>query len=198
MPQRSIRHCRRSSDRIVLLPLLLLALVLTPKYLKPVDGTQVKWSSNENVSPKDRAAHDAPRSQKYWDEHGIERPDYAKTDEEIAAERRQNGDSKWQTWLGTSLIAVYVVFGILAISTIAYAVITGDWGVIKNNQVTAFLDRFITQVMESGGMKGQKLGSSAETTQTTTGGVSEEEKLRIARLARFDNPRDMLDSMKED
>lgn len=194
MRQRRIHHCRR--HRLLLLPLLLIA-VLTLKHLQPVDGTQVKWSSNENVSQKDRAAHDAPRSQKYWDEHGIERPDYAKTDAEIAAERRQKGDNKGQKWLGMCLIVVYVLFGVLAVSTVVYAVITGDWGVIKSNQVTSFIDRFIPQVMESGGMKGQKLGSS-ESTQATIGCVSEEEKLRIARLARFDNPRDLLDSMKED
>jgi hypothetical protein len=167
--------------------------VLTLKYLKPVDGTQVKWSSNDNVSHKDRAAHDAPRSQKYWDEHGIERPDYAKTDAEIAAERRQKGDNKWQKWLGTCLIMFYVIFGVLAVSTIVYAVITGDWGVIKSNQATAFIDRFIAQLMESGGMRGQKLGSTG-----TAHCASDEEKLRIARLARFDNPRNLLDSMKED
>ena len=43
------------------------------------------WTPGKD-DPKN-AAHTAPRSQKYWDDHGIERPDYAKTDAEIAQEK---------------------------------------------------------------------------------------------------------------
>jgi hypothetical protein len=55
--------------------------------LHVVQGTDIKWTAGDS-SGSDAAK--APRSQKYWDEHGIERPDYAKTDAELAAER---GDS---------------------------------------------------------------------------------------------------------
>jgi len=44
--------------------------------------TDIKWHSGDNSG---RAAS-APRSQKYWDEHNIQRPDYAKTDAEVWAE----------------------------------------------------------------------------------------------------------------
>ncbi len=55
-------------------------------------ATDVKWTPGKD-DPKN-AAHTAPRSQKYWNEHGIERPDYAKTDAEIAQEKG-GGAIKW-------------------------------------------------------------------------------------------------------
>jgi hypothetical protein len=62
---------------VVLLTLLLI--------FRAVVATNVKWTAASS-DPTDRAAK-APKSQKYWDEHGIERPDYAKTDAEVAAEQ---------------------------------------------------------------------------------------------------------------
>ena len=50
-------------------------------------GTQIKW---KGTSHGDDPAKSAPKSQRYWDEHNIERPDYAKTDAEIAAERGES------------------------------------------------------------------------------------------------------------
>lgn len=52
--------------------------------LYPVQGTEIVWKGTSN---DDDPAKSAPKSQRYWDEHNIERPDYAKTDAEIAAER---------------------------------------------------------------------------------------------------------------
>ena len=172
--------------------------------LKWVDATQVNWSGNQNVDPTHRAAHDAPRSQKYWDEHNIERPDYAKTDAEVAAEKRQkNGnDSVWQTWMGSFMILFYATLGVAAVSAMGYGAYTGDWNTVVNNPVTAFIDQCINRISEATGMKGHKLGTSGvKDAQSTQGGMSEEEKRRIARLARFENSgpgRDLLDEMKED
>lgn len=171
---------------------------------KMVVATQVNWSGNQYVDPKHRAAHDAPRSQKYWDEHNVERPDYAKTDAEIAAERRQrNGNgSVWQTWMGSFMILFYAALGVAAVSAIGYGTYTGDWSTVVNNPVTAFIDQCINRISEATGMKGHKLGtSSAKDAQTTQCGISEEEKRRLARLARFENSgpgRHLLDEMKED
>ena len=47
--------------------------------------TQVRWISA--ATNDDGAAQTAPKSQRYWDKHNIERPDYAKTDAEVATER---------------------------------------------------------------------------------------------------------------
>ena len=79
--------------------------------------TQVKWipgDSNDNNKKNDdgkETAHTAPRSQKYWDEHNIERPDYAKTDEELYQERRQrkkqNGSGS--SWFVFQLVVVLLV-----------------------------------------------------------------------------------------
>ncbi|KAL7512722.1 hypothetical protein ACHAXN_011532 [Cyclotella atomus] len=196
-PRRSMYIYRR-----VVLSLWLLITTLLVHSPTTVNGTQVNWSGNQNVDPKHKSAHDAPRSQKYWDEHGIERPDYAKTDAEISAERRQRGgesSSGWQTWMGTLMIIFYVTFGVAAVSSIGYGTYTGDWSVILNNPVTEFIDRSINRTLEAGGMKGHKLGSISDASQSTQNSASEEEKRRLARLARFENAgKDLLDSMKED
>lgn len=49
-----------------------------------VHATEIKWTAGDAAGSD---AAKAPKSQKYWDEHGIKRPDYAKTDGELAAER---------------------------------------------------------------------------------------------------------------
>jgi hypothetical protein len=81
MMQLPIRYC-------LLLLLLLLFCHLT-------DSTDIKWTPGQE--DPNNAAHTAPRSQKYWDKHGIKRPEYAKTDAEIAKERGDGGggSGKW-------------------------------------------------------------------------------------------------------
>mmetsp|Transcript_4569 Transcript_4569/g.8811 ORF Transcript_4569/g.8811 Transcript_4569/m.8811 type:complete len:164 (+) Transcript_4569:38-529(+) len=57
-----------------------------------VNGTtNVKWTGNQDPNAPEAAR--VPRSQKYWDENSIERPDYAKTDAEILLERILSDDS---------------------------------------------------------------------------------------------------------
>ncbi len=62
---------------------------LFPSLFELVQGTEINW---KGTSPGDDPAKTAPKSQRYWDEHNIARPDYAKTDAEIAAER---GDANY-------------------------------------------------------------------------------------------------------
>ena len=56
-----------------------------------VDSSSVKWQAGKDQTSTERSgklnAATAPRSQKYWDEHAIERPEYGKTDAEVAGER---------------------------------------------------------------------------------------------------------------
>ena len=47
----------------------------------------VKWTGNNDPNAPEAAR--VPRSQKYWDDHNIERPDYAKTDAEIYQEKKK-------------------------------------------------------------------------------------------------------------
>lgn len=63
--------------------------------MQVVKATDVKWEQGDHDAKN--AAHTAPKSQKYWDMHGIERPDYAKTDAEIEQERGESGGGvmKW-------------------------------------------------------------------------------------------------------
>lgn len=85
---------------------LLLLVVLTT--LPVVQATQVKWFGNNNNN-KDPAAT-APRSQRYWDQHNIQRPDYAKTDAELAAER---GDELSSSTMGLWILVGLVVAGVV-------------------------------------------------------------------------------------
>lgn len=65
--------------------------------LRASKATEVKWSAGDH--DEKNAAHTAPKSQKYWDEHGIKRPDYAKTDAEIAQERGDSSGGGVLKWL---------------------------------------------------------------------------------------------------
>merc|ERR1719375_2386456 len=78
----------------------------------------VKWTPNTNVREEDRAAHDAPRSQRYWDKHGIERPEYAKTDAEAARERRDRGKTNGLFGISGGDVMIYILLG--AIATAVY------------------------------------------------------------------------------
>jgi hypothetical protein len=76
--------------------------------LQTCAATEVKWQAAGDPSQKN-SAHTAPRSQNYWDKHGIARPDYAKTDAEIALESDANS---W-SWAGIFFLVSSVV-GIVA------------------------------------------------------------------------------------
>jgi hypothetical protein len=201
---------RHRRPRYIGLPLAIIIVFASPPYpiLPPssprpsrsnfvfVEATQVTWTGNGDVSPEHEAAHSAPRSQRYWDEHGIKRPDYAKTDAEIAAERRRRGGGGGGIIgrIGLVLLAASAA-GIVAIIAMANA--TGRLDEILSShpagsRIARFSKRMTGSLAGSGG--GNKLGRSSST--ATTG--SEEEARRTARLARFDNPRNMLDDMKTD
>jgi hypothetical protein len=75
--------------------------------LRTCVATEVKWQAA--TGDPSHPAHTAPRSQRYWDKHGIERPDYAKTDAELARE----SDGKPWSWAGIFFL-VSTVVGIVA------------------------------------------------------------------------------------
>ena len=131
-------------------------------------GANVQWTSNENVKEEHKDAHYAPRSQKYWDEHNIERPDYAKTDAEIAAERGEHV-------IGSSNLLRYTLISAIAACLVIIFYVTNVWDCL----------------LEMCGIRGHRLGSSSVGNGSK---VSEKE----ARLKRFENPKTMLDNMKAD
>jgi hypothetical protein len=101
---RRARHWNSFQNCLVLLSVTswLFLLLLAGANLPRTTATEVKWTASTTTAAaldangqrlKETAAT-APRSQKYWDEHNIERPDYAKTDAELAHEKyeRRKGD----------------------------------------------------------------------------------------------------------
>ena len=73
-------------------------------------GTKIKWTWGDNDSGSDAAR--APRSQRYWDTHGIQRPDYAKTDDEVAAERGDNTPSSLGATMQCLLLFALALIGV--------------------------------------------------------------------------------------
>lgn len=177
-----------------------------------VQAIEVQWTQNNNVSPEHQAAHNAPRSQKYWDENGIERPDYAKTDAEIAEERRQKnggggggGGGGLRKWVGVA----FLLAGFIVSAIIVYGSVTGDWDTINNSPFGAYINRlldWLESIRAANGSvgSGQRLGSCTEGALSSTtpfgfgfgkkngGSEVSAAEARNARLARFD------DNMKAD
>ena len=145
--------------------------VAIPSPHNAVSAQQIKFTSNENIQEKHKEAHYAPRSQKYWDENNIERPDYAKTDAEIMSERGERIESSKLLSIGFICAISFLIFLVYTVATGNVRMITGKWN----------------WLLELIGIRGHRLGTSKER-------ISEKE----ARLKRFDNPKNMLDNMKED
>ncbi len=148
--------------------------------------TQVKWTGNNDPNAPDAAT--APRSQKYWDENNIERPDYAKTDAEIAAEKRSGKSSSSDGGLNFEDSPTTSSRSKIFRMTIG-AIFIGSWiGIYQFGM----------------GKKGTKLGSSLGSNSSSASTMqgknllnyamkmkkedheSLEEKARKARLARFE------------
>jgi len=154
-------------------------------------ASQVQWTQNNNIAPEHRAAHNAPRSQKYWDEHGIERPDYAKTDAEIAAERGELSGMGAIILRGIGITLLLSLFFVSAI--VWYGHVTGDWETINSSRVGVIVNKLLDVFVGLGGSGGHRLGSNAERKFSwlfgkkgdNKQGESEEEARRL-RLARFD------------
>lgn len=124
-------------------------------HLRAAHGTKIKWTWGHSSSDAARA----PRSQRYWDTHGIQRPDYAKTDAEVAAER---GDTSSLGGMHCLLLLALALIGV--IGSIFY---------FRNSQTA----------------RGARLGSTEgwSSFPLHVGGSEEDsrEKARKARLERF-------------
>jgi hypothetical protein len=100
--------------------------------------TNVKWTAGDSNG---HAAATAPRSQKYWNDHNIERPDYAKTDAELAMER--GGPSDGSSLVHTSLVTLLMIM--MTVGVLGYRYYFDVWPKLPQ------------------GTGGHKLGSSSNT-----------------------------------
>lgn len=125
--------------------------------------TKIKWTGNTANAPE---AAKVPRSQKYWDENNIERPDYAKTDAEIRKEGKMNGNLTLEDDEGMGVRKVVLILGAFL----------GVW---------AYLFRKATG--------GSRLGTTSPQNKFTFGKpslVDLEAKARLARLERFEGKKE--------
>mmetsp|Transcript_14312 Transcript_14312/g.23669 ORF Transcript_14312/g.23669 Transcript_14312/m.23669 type:complete len:144 (-) Transcript_14312:124-555(-) len=116
--------------------LLLLSVALLQLSLVVVEG-KVTWTASS--SGKDDPAATAPRSQKYWDENGIKRPDYAKTDAELAAD---GGESLAG---GLSGVQFFLLIGLAAAAFMGHK-FWQDQGGARLEGSSAFFKKQLTDV----------------------------------------------------
>mmetsp|Transcript_3161 Transcript_3161/g.3921 ORF Transcript_3161/g.3921 Transcript_3161/m.3921 type:complete len:183 (+) Transcript_3161:96-644(+) len=125
---------------------------------KNTKNENIKWTAGDN-SGKHASA---PRSQRYWNEHNLNKnkPDYAKTDAEVFAEKWGFQDPS------TLLKESNLVIGILSFVVLFISV------QVLRNQLTDYVS------------SGQKLGTSQQNTPQSLEEVKRQE--RISRLAKFE------------
>ena len=170
VPLNSIRVC------LLRWPLLGLArYVALLSFLLLCRATSIKWTPADETKNRDNkanAAATAPKSQRYWDEHGIERPDYAKTDAEVARERAaqyKDGIKSATETLGGKLI---IGMTIVALSYLY---------LVRGGKIVAFWDKGSFRLGGSSNQGRSGYASSFASSQTAS-----REEARNARLARFD------------
>jgi hypothetical protein len=171
-PRISTRSLSTTHRRRFLFAVVYLCLVS----LRTCVATEVKWQAATETAG-DHPAHTAPRSQRYWDKHGIERPDYAKTDAELAS---KNNDGK--TWS---------LAGILFLVSSLVGIVAGLWvrqaGQPLQSSGTRLGSTQQQQHSTSGNMLNWLLGSSQG---TNSDAIGPDEKARQARLAHFEGKLD--------
>jgi hypothetical protein len=153
-----------------------------------VSALDITWHAN----PEDELQGDgkdpaktAPKSQRYWDEHGIVKPDYAYTDDEIRQrqQQQQGQDTTSLSMAETVMVAVASCF-VLGMAVALYVL-----HATRNQQSAHRLGG--NSEGEEGGLLSLVSAfvswlRTALNDPTETGEQSEE-KARIARLARFDS-----------
>ncbi len=143
--------------------------------------TNVKWTANQD--PNAPLASKVPRSQKYWDENNIERPDYAKTDAEIAAERKKEAGGKIngiENNNGTTYTKVFLRISIASIFLILWT------GIYRFGMMGKGGGTRLGNSNSASSSSGNALLNYSERMKKITHTESLEEKTRKARLARFE------------
>mmetsp|Transcript_1996 Transcript_1996/g.4935 ORF Transcript_1996/g.4935 Transcript_1996/m.4935 type:complete len:201 (+) Transcript_1996:136-738(+) len=170
-----------------------LAAAISSMLHETASATDIKWTSSSD--PNDEAAN-APKSQRYWDENNIKRPDYAKTDAEVAAERMglTGGSTRWSV-LG-SFVTIVIYLALLAAAMVAIQYGMDRWklkygngnrlgGEMVKEERTA-LSKWVSKLAQNASdMFAVVLPSSAADGNDSTS-RSRDAEARNARLSRFD------------
>ena len=106
------RRIEMSAGLILLLVMIVSMTSLPCRCLQPVGATEVTWVPNDDKEANSngkQTAQTAPRSQKYWNENNIERPDYAKTDAELRQEEIRRDPNKARRLWFTLQVVVFLI-----------------------------------------------------------------------------------------
>ena len=190
------RRVPTTAKAISIAAVLLFAFLLLVASLSPpvVEATDIKWHAGGDgggdEDPEVRAAKNAPRSQRYWDEHNIKRPDYAKTDAEVAAERWAALTEKFPPFAGAGALVLLLLLlaGAAAVAAMYLQSRGGAFSGKRLGSVDANLNFRYTALSST--------SSSSTSTAASSGGyggsggsggvLHAEERAREARLRRFE------------
>ena len=123
---------------------LIMGIVVAVVVLFPcaVMSMDIKWTPNDN---NENEAATAPRSQKYWDEHNVKRPDYAKTDWEIAQEKMKDDPNSVRLLILLSIVGLTLLFFSIFIKSNQHAYRLGTTTQdTKKNRKMPFQDNKLT------------------------------------------------------
>ena len=149
------------------------------------NGTNIKWipadDGKDANTDSTTANKSVPRrySQKYWDEHGVKLPDYAKTDEEVEKSKNdvaENGNNATYFW--NILLLIILVLSVCAI--IQFKRGGSRLGTSADNKTTT------TSIFALFGWNSQRHHLSIE----------EERRLRLARFEADDDHGDVMTDVK--
>jgi hypothetical protein len=146
-----------------------------------VSALDITWHTNpeDEIEGKKDPAKTAPKSQRYWDEHGIVKPDYAYTDDEIRQRQKQQDQGTSSLPIApTVMVAVGSCFVLgmaagLYVLHVARSHNTHRLGGQEEAGGLPLVSVFMSWLRTA-------LDDQGENQETT------EEKERLARVARFD------------
>jgi hypothetical protein len=149
-------------------------LILCLLFVTAAQATDIRWTGT--TSDSSDPAKTAPRSQRYWDENNIKRPDYGKTDAEIAVDRGESGESS-NFWLVVVLCCGMAAF---------YYKNTAGGNRLGSASGTAVWSNPFTTSTAGGNRLGSTSGTTSWSSPMTTSQETAEERARRARLAHFE------------
>jgi hypothetical protein len=168
-------------------------------------GTDIMWHANVEDAGTNDPAKTAPKSQRYWDENNIEKPEYAYTDAEYRAMKNVGNVSVISGGFVGPVVICFVlgmVAGLYVLYTARNAggIVGGPW-----HQETS---RRLGGAAETGGSEGSKpveafvrwLQSAMNdpplhnrSSSSGNGSIDPQEQARQARLARFQAEAEKVD-----
>jgi hypothetical protein len=158
-------------------------------------ATDITWHANVEDAGTNDPAKTAPKSQRYWDENNIEKPDYAYTDAEHRARKTVGNVSVISGGIVAPTVVTFFVLGMAAGLYVLYAARSAGGGASHrlgtgdpseaggSEEGSSPVDAFLRWLHSA--MNPPPLHSHRSSGTGTGSGMDPQEQARQARLARF-------------